>query len=51
MIKHLLEMYDQTEAGDGTWVQCLSYTDFKLEVRIKVLAIAGRKVRFQIVSD
>ncbi|KPK05224.1 MAG: hypothetical protein AMJ56_16240 [Anaerolineae bacterium SG8_19] len=51
MIKYLLEMYDQAEAGDVIWAQCVRCTDFTPEVRTKILEAAGRGVRFQMVIN
>jgi hypothetical protein len=47
MIKYLLHMYDEAEAGDIIWAQCVRCTDFTPEVRKKILEAAGRGVRFQ----
>jgi hypothetical protein len=51
MIKYLLEMYDQAQAGDVIWAQCVRCTDFTPEVRKKILEAAGRGVRFQMVIN
>lgn len=51
MIKYLLEMYDQAEAGDVIWAQCIRCTDFTPEVRTKILEAASRGVRFQMVVN
>ena len=51
MIKYLLEMYDQAEAGDIIWAQCIRCTDFTPEVRTKILEAASRGVRFQMVVN
>ena len=51
MIKYLLVMYDQAEAGDVIWAQCVRCTDFTPQVRTKILEAAGRGVRFQIVIN
>ena len=51
MIKYLLEMYDQAQAGDVIWAQCIRCTDFTPEVRTKILEAASRGVRFQLVVN
>jgi hypothetical protein len=51
MLKYLLEMYDQAEAGDVIWAQCIRCTDFTPSVRTKILEAASRGVRFQIVVN
>lgn len=51
MIQYLLQMYDEAEAGDTIWAQCVRCTDFTPEVREKILEAAGRGVRFQMVVN
>ena len=51
MLKYLLEMYDQAEAGDVIWAQCIRCTDFTPSVQAKILEAASRGVRFQMVVN
>jgi hypothetical protein len=51
MIKYLLQMYDEAEAGDVIWAQCVRCTDFTPAVRKQILKAAGKGVRFRMLIN
>ncbi len=51
MMRYLLKMYDEAQAGDVIWAQCVRCTDFSPEVRNKILKAAGKRVHFRMIIN
>ncbi len=51
MVKHLLAMYDEAEAGDEIWAQCVRCSNFRPDVRSQILKAAGKGVQFKMIIN
>ncbi len=51
MMQYLSKMYDQAEAGDVIWAQCVRCADFSPKVYNKILKTAGKKVKFKMIVN